>query len=102
VTALSAGGPAFLFEFTAALREAGVAAGLPAEVAARLATQTIIGAAQLLEHTRVEPEKLRDQVVSPNGTTFAGLQVMAARQFRETIRETILAATRRSGELSKD
>lgn len=102
VTALSAGGPAFLFEFTAALREAGVAAGLPPEVSARLATATIVGSAKLLEHTRAEPEALRDQVVSPNGTTFAGLQVMAARQFRETMRETILAATRRAAELSKD
>ncbi|MBA4137981.1 MAG: pyrroline-5-carboxylate reductase [Opitutus sp.] len=102
VTALSAGGPAFLFEFTAALREAGMAAGLPADVAANLATETIIGSAKLLAHTRVEPEKLRDQVVSPNGTTFAGLQVLAARQFRDTLRETILASTHRSRELSKD
>lgn len=102
VTALSAGGPAFLFEFTVALREAGVAAGLPPDVAARLATQTIIGSAKLLEQTRTEPEKLRDQVVSPNGTTFAGLQVMAARQFRETVRGTILASTRRADELSRD
>lgn len=102
VTALSAGGPAFLFEFTAALREAGVAAGLPPEVSARLATQTIIGSAQLLAHTRSEPEALRDQVVSPNGTTFAGLQVMQQREFRALVRDTILAATRRADELSRD
>ncbi|MBA3849071.1 MAG: pyrroline-5-carboxylate reductase [Opitutus sp.] len=102
VTALSAGGPAFLFEFTAALREAGIAAGLPSEVSARLATETLIGSAKLLGHTRADPEALRDQVVSPNGTTFAGLQVMAARQFRETVRDTILAAKRRATELSQD
>ena len=102
VTALSAGGPAFLFEFTAALREAGIAAGLPPEVSARLATETVIGSAKLLGHTHAEPEALRDQVVSPNGTTFAGLQVMASRQFRETVRDTILASTRRAAELSKD
>lgn len=102
VTALSAGGPAFLFEFTAALREAGVAAGLPPEVSARLATQTIVGSAQLLAHTRAEPEALRDQVVSPNGTTFAGLQVMQQREFRALVRDTILAATHRAAELSRD
>src|SRR5882757_3282747 len=73
VTALVGSTPAFLFEFVAALRDGGVAAGL-----------------------------LRDTVVSPNGTTFAGLQVMAARQFRETIKETILAGARRAGELSRD
>lgn len=102
VTALSAGGPAFLFEFTSALREAGIAAGLPPSVAAQLTRETIIGSAKLLELTQAEPESLRDQVVSPNGTTFAGLQVMAARQFRDTVRETIAAATRRADELSRD
>lgn len=102
VTALSAGGPAFLFEFTAALREAGIAAGLPPEVSARLANQTVIGSAQLLAHTQAEPEALRDQVVSPNGTTFAGLQVMQQREFRAILRDTILAATRRAAELSRD
>ncbi|MDP1580379.1 MAG: pyrroline-5-carboxylate reductase [Candidatus Didemnitutus sp.] len=102
VTALSAGGPAFLFEFVAALREAGIAAGLPADVARQLTYETIFGSAKLLAHTGAEPEVLRDQVVSPNGTTFAGLQVMAARQFRDTVRDTILASTRRAEELSRD
>ncbi len=102
VTALSAGGPAFLFEFTAALREAGVAAGLPPDVARQLAVETIVGSARLLAHTGAEPEALRDQVVSPNGTTYAGLQVMAGRGFRDLVRDTILASTRRAGELARD
>ena len=102
VTALSAGGPAFLFEFVAALRDGGVAAGLPRATAQMLAIETVLGSARLLAHTGGELEALRDKVVSPNGTTFAGLQVMAAHQFRETIRETILAGTRRAGELSRD
>lgn len=102
VTALSAGGPAFLFEFVAALRDAGVAAGLPRATAHQLALETVLGSARLLAHTGGEPEALRDQVVSPNGTTFAGLQVMAARQFRELIRDTILASTQRAGELARD
>lgn len=102
VTALSAGGPAFLFEYVGAMRDAGVAAGLPRDTAQKLALGTVLGSAQLLAQTGGEPEMLRDKVVSPNGTTFAGLQVMAARQFRETIKETILAGTRRAGELSRD
>jgi pyrroline-5-carboxylate reductase len=102
VTALSAGGPAFLFEFTAALREAGVAAGLPADTAARLAIETVVGSAKLLAHTGTELEALRDQVVSPNGTTAAGLRVMAERDFRTIVRDAILAATRRGEELSRD
>ena len=102
VTALSGSGPAFLFEFVAALREGGVAAGLPRDVAAQLAQATALGSARLLAETRAEPEALRDQVTSPHGTTFAGLQRMAARGFRDTIKETILAAKARSEELSKE
>jgi pyrroline-5-carboxylate reductase len=102
LTALGGSGPAFVFEFVAGLRDAGVAAGLPLEVAAKVALETTLGAARLLAQTGSQPEALRDQVTSPNGTTFAGLQVMAARQFRETLKETILAATARAGELSRD
>ncbi len=102
VTALSGSGPAFLFEFVAALRDGGVAAGLPRDTAHLLALETVLGSARLLARTGGDPETLRDKVVSPNGTTFAGLQVLAARQFRETLKETILAAAKRAGELSRD
>ena len=102
VTALSGSGPAFLFEFVAAMRDGGVAAGLSREVAAKLALETVLGAARLLAETRAEPEALRDQVTSPHGTTFAGLQVMAARGFRDTVKDTILAAKARSEELSRE
>lgn len=102
VTALSGSGPAFLFEFVAALRDGGVAAGLPRDTAQTLALETVLGSARLLARTGGDPEALRDKVVSPNGTTFAGLQVMAARQFRETMKEAILAGTRRAGELSRE
>jgi pyrroline-5-carboxylate reductase len=102
VTVVSGSGPAFLFEFVAALRDGGVAAGLPRETAHQLAVETALGAAKLLAHTGLEPDVLRDQVVSPNGTTFAGLQVMAARQFRDLMKEAVLAGARRSAELSRD
>lgn len=102
VTAVSGSGPAFLFEFVAAMRDGGVAAGLPRDVAARLAEETALGAARLLAETKAGPEALRNQVTSPNGTTFAGLQRMAARDFRGVIRETILAARARSVELSQE
>ncbi len=102
VTALSAGGPAFLFEFVAALRDAGIAANLPAEISARLSVETVLGGARLLARRGVDPETLRNQVTSPNGTTLAGLKKMEAGNFRATMRETILAAQARAAELSKD
>jgi pyrroline-5-carboxylate reductase len=102
VTALSAGGPAFLFEFVAALRDAGIAANLPPDISARLSIETVLGAARLLARRQIDPEKLRDQVTSPNGTTLAGLRRMEAGNFRGVIRETILAAQARAAELSKN
>lgn len=102
VTAVSGSGPAFLFEYVAAMRDAGTAAGLPADIAARLATETVLGSARLLARKQIDPETLRNQVTSPNGTTFAGLRQMEARDFRGLIRETVLAAKARAGELSQD
>jgi pyrroline-5-carboxylate reductase len=102
VTGLSGSGPAYVFEFTAALRDAGIAAGLPREIAWKLALETVLGSARLMARTGTEPETLRDQVTSPKGTTFAGLQRMAARDFRGLLKETVLAATERSRELSRD
>ena len=103
VTGLSGSGPAYVFEFAAALRDAGEAAGLPRADAYRLAYETILGSARLMaRQAQVEPEELRNQVTSPNGTTYAGLKRMEAHKFREMIRDTVLTATARSVELSRD
>jgi pyrroline-5-carboxylate reductase len=102
VTGLSGSGPAYVFEFAAALREAGVAVGLSPADAEALAIATLSGSARLLEERKTAPEKLRDEVVSPNGTTAAGLARLSAGDFRGLIRETVRAATARSEELSRD
>ncbi len=102
VTAVSGSGPAYVFEFVAALREAGVAAGLPRDIASTLAQETVLGSARLLAETGTEPESLRDQVTSPNGTTYAALQQMKADGFRDLIRKAVMAAKVRSEELSRD
>jgi pyrroline-5-carboxylate reductase len=102
ITAVGGSGPAFLFEFVAGLRDAALAAGLPPDVAYRAALETTLGAARLLARGDQTPEVLRDKVTSPNGTTFAGLQVLAAKNFRDTLKETIVAATNRARELSRD
>jgi len=102
VTGVSGSGPAYVFEFAAALRDAGIAAGLTHDAAEKLAVETLLGSARLLALKQIDPEVLRDQVTSPNGTTFAGLQRLKTGDFRGLIRETVLAAAARSRELSRD
>jgi pyrroline-5-carboxylate reductase len=86
VTALSGSGPAYVFEFAAALRDAGEAAGLSRTASYQLALETILGSAKLMAQSTAEAEELRNQVTSPNGTTFAGLKRMEARDFRGIIK----------------
>jgi pyrroline-5-carboxylate reductase len=102
LTGLSGSGPAYVFEFAAALRDGGVAAGLDAETAGTLAIETLLGASRLLAGGTLSPEALRDQVVSPNGTTHAALQRLASGGFRDLVREAVLAARNRSVELSAE
>ena len=102
VTAVSGSGPAYLFEFVAALRDGGVKAGLDADLAYKLALETALGASRLLARTNESPEILRDLVSSPGGTTLAGLEVMKNRNFREIMADTVLAAKKRSIELAKE
>jgi pyrroline-5-carboxylate reductase len=77
VTALSGSGPGYLFKIVESLVHAGQQAGLPSEVAARLARQTMIGAGQLLEKSGKSASDLRRAVTSPNGTTEAGLNILS-------------------------
>jgi pyrroline-5-carboxylate reductase len=99
VTALSGSGPAYVFEMAKAMADAGEEAGLPADLALDLSIQTIAGAAEMLARRIGTPDELRDAVTSPNGTTAAGLAVMAQREFRAIMRDVIAAARKRSIEL---
>lgn len=101
VTGVSGSGPAYVFEFVAALRDAGVREGLDSATAYRLALHTVLGAAKLLEQTGETPEVLRDRVTSPNGTTLAALNVLAEQGFRDLVGTAVTAARRRSEELAR-
>lgn len=100
VTGVSGSGPAYLFEFVAALRDGGIAAGLDPEIAYTLALETTRGAAELLKQVPETPEQHRDWVSSPGGTTLAGLGVMKNNDVRRILKDTVLAATARSKELA--
>ncbi len=101
VTAVSGSGPAYVFHLAECLADAGVAAGLPAELASRLARATVTGAGELLHRSPLSPAQLRENVTSPGGTTAAGLCVLAGEPgLKDLIVETVAAAARRSRELS--
>jgi pyrroline-5-carboxylate reductase len=101
VTAVGGSGPGFVFEFTAALRDAAIEVGFPVGLADAFSRSVVAGSGRLLEGG-VDPDALRDQVTSPAGTTEAGLDVLRKAAFREVIRNAVLAATRRGGELARD
>lgn len=100
VTALSGSGPAYVFEFAAALHEAGKNCGLDAELAKELAIDTLLGAAMLLAQSESSAEELRNAVTSPGGTTAAALKSLEDQSFRAIINQALAAAKARSIELA--
>jgi pyrroline-5-carboxylate reductase len=102
VTALSGSGPAYVFEFADALAEGGMTCGIPMELSLEMAIATLEGAAAMLKETKVHPSILKDQVTSPGGTTLRALQVLEARDFRNTIVKAVEGACERSKELGRD
>ena len=103
VTAVSGSGPAYVFEFAIALREAAESAGLPENVAKKLAHETLFGAAKLMEQSSQSPEELKASVISAGGTTEAAFTAIEAEQvnLRRLLEKAVLAAKSRSIELSE-
>ena len=99
VTGVSGSGPAYVFEFIQALTNAGIENDLSPEASLELAVQTVAGAAEMVARKMGTPDELRDAVTSPNGTTYAALQVMKQKNFRQLISDSVDAAVKRSIEL---
>ncbi len=101
VTGVSGSGPAYVFLLAECLAAAGEEMGLPTELAARLARQTVAGAGELLHQSDLDAATLRENVTSPNGTTAAALGVlMGEDRLRTLMTQAVDAATRRSRELA--
>ncbi len=101
VTAVSGSGPAYVFLLAEALARAGAAAGLPADLAERLARETVAGAGELLHRSPLPASTLRENVTSPNGTTAAALGVLMAPDGMDPLLEkAVAAAANRSRELA--
>src|SRR5206468_12097593 len=101
VTAVSGSGPAYVFLLAETLAAAGVAAGLPADLSARLARATVAGSGELLHRSALDAATLRQNVTSPGGTTAAALDVLMAKNGLGALMDkAVAAATRRSRELA--
>jgi len=100
VTSTSGSGPAYYFAFTEAVVGAARRLGISPEDAVTLASQTLIGAALMVDKSGKELKTLRENVTSPNGTTAAALKSFADSGLEEIVYKAMKAAHDRSIELS--
>jgi len=100
VTALSGSGPAYAFLFLEALADGAVRAGMTRADASLLAASTLEGAARMVRETGKHPAELKDLVMSPGGTTAAGVAALERGAFRATVMDAVLSAWQRCRELS--
>lgn len=101
VTGLSGSGPAFIYMVIEALSDGGVAAGLPRDVATKLAAQTVLGSARMVLETGMHPGALKDMVASPGGTTIEGLHELEKGKLRGTLMNAVRAAAEKSRKLGQ-
>lgn len=101
VTGLSGSGPAYVYQFIEALSDGGVAAGLPRDVATKLAAQTVLGGAKMVLTTGLHPAALKDAVTSPGGTTIEGLHELEKGKLRGTVMSAVRAAAEKSRKLGQ-
>jgi pyrroline-5-carboxylate reductase len=100
VTGLSGSGPAYIYMVIEALCDGGVKMGLPREIAMKLATQTVLGAAKLVKETGQHPATLRDQVTTPGGTTISAIHELEERGLRAMLISAVETGTERSRRLN--
>jgi pyrroline-5-carboxylate reductase len=101
VTGLSGSGPAYAYLMIEALSDGGVAAGLPRDVATRLAAQTLLGSAKMVLETGLHPGALKDMVTSPGGTTIEGVHELEKGSFRGTVMNAVRAAADKARRLGQ-
>ena len=99
VTGLSGSGPAYVFIIIEALADAGVKLGIARDVALRLASQTLLGAARLCLAGEKTPGQLKDMVTSPGGSTMAGIKALEDGKIRGTLMNAVEAAAMRAREM---
>lgn len=100
-TALHGSSPAYVYMMIDAMADAGVAYGLTKDQAIRLAAKAVEGSAKMVLETGVHPEKLKDNVCSPGGTTIAAVCDLERNGFKATMQSAVDACVLRAEEMSK-
>ncbi|MCK0471446.1 pyrroline-5-carboxylate reductase [Halalkalibacter sp. APA_J-10(15)] len=101
ITGIAGSGPAYFYYFAEAMEAAAIEAGLTLEEVKPFIAQTIIGVGKRLQTTNQSPKELYEEVMSPNGATEAGINVLRSHDGQETMKEAIAKAIKRSKELGK-
>lgn len=102
VIAVSGSAPAYFFLMFEAMEEAAVKLGLPAASARRLAIQTALGAATMAQRSEYDPATLKQNVMSPGGTTERAIQHMEDAELRKTIADAMQVCAKRAQEMAKE
>jgi pyrroline-5-carboxylate reductase len=101
VTGLSGSGPAYIYMIIEAMSDGGVAAGLPRDVATKLAAQTVLGSAKMLLETNLHPAVLKEMVTSPGGTTIEGVHELEKAGLRAALINAVRAAAEKAKKLGQ-
>lgn len=101
VTGLSGCGPAYIYVVLESLMEGGIKVGLPRDLARELASQTVLGAARMLQETGRHPAELKDEVTTPAGCTIDGLLELEEGKLRVTLIKAVVQATKRAKSLAR-
>lgn len=101
VTSLSGSGPAYMYLMMEALADGGVRVGLPRNAALKIVSQTVLGAATMVQQSGRHPASLRDDVTTPAGCTIGALLVMEDGKIRSVLARAVEEATRIAGELGE-
>lgn len=101
-TAINGSGPAYVFMFIEALADAAVNQGIDRESAYALSTQTVLGAAKMVQKTKLHPATLKDMVCSPAGTTIEAVKALEEANFRSAVMSAVDACAKKAKELGKN
>ncbi|MGB9678595.1 MAG: pyrroline-5-carboxylate reductase [Thermoanaerobacteraceae bacterium] len=96
--AVSSCSPAFTYMFIEALSDAGVALGLPRDIAYKLSSKALSGSGNMVLKTGLHPGQLKDMVTSPGGTTIQGVRILEKQGMRSAVIEAVISSYQKAKE----